>query len=131
MPAHGTMPDEVLQLVTRAGGTWWLAIATNRPLAVDTTADLADIPPVEVPRDATAWALPADGEVSHATGVTMPAAASATTAAAWCLFNDAGLTDLAISRWFARDQTVAAGKALYLGPEVLTFEHTPSTYPYL
>lgn len=128
MPAHGTTPNEVLQLFTRAGGSWWLAIATNRPLAADTTATLADIPPLEVPRDATAWALPADGEVYHATGVTMPAAVSATTAAAWCLFNDEALTDLALSRWFAKDRIVAAGRVLFLTPEVLTVEFTPTTY---
>jgi hypothetical protein len=131
MPAHGPTPNKVLELLTREGGSWWLALATNRPLATETTADLADIPPLEVPQDDTAWADPADGQVSHLTGVTMPEADSDTTAAAWCLFNDEACTELALSRWFAEDREVAAGVGLTLSAEVLTIEHTPSTYPYL
>jgi hypothetical protein len=131
MPVHGTTPNEVLDLFTHAGGTWWLAVATNRPLAADTTADLADIPPLEVPRDDTAWADPADGQVSHLTGVILPAAESDTTAAAWCLFDDEACTVLRVSRWFSADREVAEGTELPLSAEVLTIEHTPSTYPYL
>lgn len=131
MPVHGTTPNEVLDLFTHAGGTWWLTLATNRPLATETTADLADIPPLEVPRDGTAWADAVDEEASHLTGVTLPAAASDTTAASWCLFNDEACTDLAVSRWFSEDREIAAGTELPLSAEVLTIEHTPSTYPYL
>lgn len=131
MPAHGTAPDEVLDLVTKAGGSWWLAIATNRPAAADTTADLADIPPLEVPRNGTEWADASGGVVRHATGVTMPAATAATTAAAWCLFDDEALTDLRFTRWFSEDRAVALGDELPLAAAVLELEFTPPTYPYL
>ena len=138
MPAHGQAPDEVLELLTRASGSWWLAIATERPIASDTTVELADIPALQIPRDATAWALPADGVVQHLTGVDMPNALSETTAAAWCLFADEDLTDLRWSRWLTTtdseandDIAVPAGYALHLPPEVLELEFTPDTYPYL
>jgi hypothetical protein len=131
MPAHGTAPDEVLQLVTRAGGSWWLGIATVRPTATDTTVTLADIPLLEVPRDATAWADPVDGVVQHTTGLTLPAATADTTAAAWVLFDDAAGTLPRFSRWFDEDRTVVAGTTLGLSPDVLQLEYTPPTYPYL
>jgi hypothetical protein len=130
MPAHGLAPDEVLDLVTKAGGSWWLAIATGRPSAGDTTVTLADIPAVEVPRTDVAWEFAAGGEVPHKTGVTLPAATADTSAAAWCLFDDEALTDLRWSRWFNEDQAVVAGRALILTPEVLTLRFTPETYPY-
>lgn len=128
MPVHGSTPDEVLELFTRAGGSWWLAISTERPTRSSTTVELADVPALEVPRSAAAWALPAAEKVQHLTGVTMPEALADTTGASWCLFNDAGLTDLAVSRWFATDRAIPAGLALALAPEVLVIEFTPSVY---
>jgi hypothetical protein len=131
MPAHGTAPDEALDLVTKAGGSWWLAIATNRPVAADTTANLADIPPLAVPRDGTEWADASGGFVRHATGVTMPAATADTTAAAWCLFDDEDLTVLRWSRWFDEDREIPEGLELPVPAAVLELEFTPPTYPYL
>lgn len=132
MPAHGTAPDEVLQLVTRAGGSWWLAIASNQPTAEDDVVELADIPPLEIPRDDTAWDDPADGAVSHLTGVTMDPATAETSAGAWVLFDDEALTIPRWSRWLVLDdesQNVPEGTELVLPPEVLTIKFTPSTYP--
>lgn len=132
MPVHGDAPEEVLELVTRAGGSWWLAIAENRPAADSDVVELAAIPALEVPRTSAAWALPAAGQVQHATGVTMPAATSATTAGAWVLFDDAGLTLPRWSRWLGNPTdpaaVVAAGKMLYLPPEVLALEFTPAVF---
>lgn len=125
MPVHGSTPEEVLELYTRAGGSWWLTTSTNRP---NTTATLSAIDPVEVPRDATAWADPSAGSVSHVGTVTLPAATADTTAAAWCLFNDEACTDLAVSRWFSEDRIIAEGVELPLTPEVLTIQFTPDPY---
>ena len=127
MPALGSTPDEVVQLYTRAGGSWWLTLAQNRPAYGD-TVELAHIPALEVPRDDTAWADAALGEASHLTGVTLPEADTDTVGAAWVLFNDEALTDPALARWFAKPRNIAAGQALYLSPEVLTIEFTPTTY---
>lgn len=132
MPAHGTAPDEVLTLLTRAGGSWWLAITTNRPTAEDDAVELADIPAVEVPRDDTAWDIPADGVVAHLTGITMPEATDDTAAAAWVLFDDEALTLPRWSRWLADNDNgnaVPAGTELELTPEVLTLQYTPSAFP--
>lgn len=130
MPVHGSTPDEVLQLVTRAGGSWWLGVAASRPRAEDAAVTLAEIPLLEVPRTSAAWAAPADGRVEHVTGMTLPAATTDTVAAAWVLFDDAAGTLPRISRWFSTDQVVQAGHQLVLPPDVLTIEFTPSTYPY-
>lgn len=124
MPVHGTTPDEVLTLFTRAGGSWWLALTQNRPGPTN-SFELSDIPPLEVPRDATAWADADLGQVSHLTGVTLPASASATPTAAWCLFDDEACTLPRLSRWFAKDRTVPAGTQVFLSPDVLTIEFTP------
>lgn len=126
MPAHGTAPDEVLDLFTKAGGSWWLAIATERPTTESTTVDLADIPPLELARTGAVWADAADGQVSPADTQTMPAAAAETTAAAWVLFNDEACTDMALSRWFDEDRLVPEGHQLQMSPELLTIEFTPS-----
>lgn len=128
MPVHGSMPEETLQLVTRAGGSWWLGITQNQPSADDDTIDLADIPPLEVPRDATAWAAPAVGSVSHATGVTLPAATGDTSAAAWVLFDDEACTLPRISRWFTEPRDIGDGFELFLSPDVLTIDFTPDTF---
>lgn len=130
MPAHGSLPEEVLELVTRAGGSWWLGVASNRPRSEDDVVELADVPLLEVPRTAAAWAAPADGVVEHVSGVTLPAATADTVAAAWVLFDDAAGTVPRVSRWLAEDRQVAAGTELFLPPDVLAIEFTPSTYPY-
>lgn len=129
MPAHGSTPDEVVNLYTQAGGTWWLAIATNRPVAGDTTATLADIPPLEVARSSAQWADSVAGTAMHATGVTMPAATADTSAAAWCLFNDEACTDLALSRWFATTRDIVEGFELPLTPTTLAIEFVPESTP--
>lgn len=136
MPTHGTAREEVLDLTTRAGGTWWLHILAEQPTSEQDTVELAAVPPVEVPRDSTFWDDAADGSVQPLQAVTMPAATEDTVALGWVLCDDEAGTLPRFSRWFSArpgdpsNGVLREGKQLLLEPEVLELRFTPPAYLY-
>lgn len=136
MPTHGTAPEEVLELVTRAGGTWWLFLAAERPLPGQAVVELAAVAPVEVARSAAFWDDPADEAVQALEGVLMPAATEDTVAVGWVLCDDEDGLLPRFSRWFkppasgGADPVLLAGQRQWLAPEVLELRFTPPTYQF-
>lgn len=94
MSSSEDFADEALTLVVEAGGSWWLALLdTAPPDDLATVSVIADIPPVEIARDALSWVV-ASRQANPVDALTLDTTALTADVVplAWCLFDDAALT---------------------------------------
>lgn len=90
MPSSDAFADEALTLIVEAGGSWWFGLLDAAPSDdLSTFSLIADIPTVEIARDAVSWNVVAR-QANPADPITLDTSALVADVVplAWCLFDD-------------------------------------------
>lgn len=93
MASWEAFAEEVLTAAVEAGGSWWFAVLDAAPASDVSPSVIAEIPPVELPRNGVTWVV--DGRVAYPVdpiALDTSGLSGDVTPQGWCLFDDMALT---------------------------------------